>query len=226
MLVYKFGFSFGNIGARFDSRYRFVKHGGLLWSLMSGDRSFISKDTVALLSQNRDGSLLGYWGCTLAWFSALMYGLVRLFLCSFLDVWSTLSIFQILPCLGSIVAAVLYAQHVGWPTSAQRSVCGFLGVMALLVGRKIHVWTILCSDSHHSLSRAFSIGFFELSSFFFSAVAGILVFPSCDTLDSTGCSSFFSSSWRSFCRWFGSQLGNIALGWTVFSRVSMDWADV
>ena len=170
-------FPFGYSGLRFsDSRYRFLTNGGLLWSLMSGDRSFIPKDTTKLLRKTGTAHFLAISGMHIGLVSALVYGLVRLLCIPFL-MFGARSTFRILPCLGAIVASILYAQHVGWPTSAQRSVCMvFFGVLALLVGRKVHVWTVLmltaCIILYREPSQLDSLSF-RLS---FSAVAGIIWF--------------------------------------------------
>ena len=170
-------FPFGSTARRFsDSTYRFVDHGGLLWSLMSGNRDFVSKDTIELLRKTGTAHFLAISGMHIGLVSALVYGMVRI-ACVPLLMLGLLSTFRVLPCLGAMIAAVTYADHVGWPTSAQRSVCMvFFGVVALLVGRKVHIWTILaltaCIILYREPSQLDSLSF-RLS---FSAVAGIIWF--------------------------------------------------
>ena len=170
-------FPFGGTGAEFsNTHYRFVEHGGLLWSLLSGDRSFISKETVELLRKTGTAHFLAISGMHIGLISALVYGVARL-LCVPLLTLGFLSAFRIIPSLGAILAAVCYADQVGWPTSAQRSVCMVVfGILALLSGRKIHFWTILtltaCIILYREPSQIDSLSF-RLS---FSAVAGIIWF--------------------------------------------------
>ena len=204
-------FPFGDLKSTFvDSPYRFVKHGGLLWSLMSGDRSFIPKDTVVLLRKTGTAHFLAISGMHIGLISTLVYGLVRL-ICSPLLLWGFISTFRLLPCLGAIVSAVLYAEHVGWPISSQRSVCMVsFAILAVLVGRKIHPWTILaltaCILLYKEPSQLDSLSF-RLS---FSAVAGILWFaPRVIRLIPLDAHSIFHRIGGAFAISLGASLGTL-----------------
>jgi competence protein ComEC len=157
-----------------SSRYPFVEHGGLLWSLMSGERAFIDQDTVELMRRTGTAHFLAISGMHIGFVSLLVYSLMRVF-CIPLLLLDRTFLFRVIPYLCSILVAIGYAQHVGWPTSAQRSVCMVIfASCAMMLGRRIHIWTILSCTAflvvYKEPSQWDSLGF-RLS---FSAVAGIV----------------------------------------------------
>lgn len=160
----------------FSSPYQFVSHGGLLWSLMSGDRRFIPKETTELLRRTGTSHFLAISGMHIGFVSLLVFGIVRVFSVPLLWIrWN--SLFRIIPYVCSVGVAFLYAEHVGWPASAQRSVCMVVfSAVAMLLGRKIHIWTVLLCAAmlvvYREPAQWDSLGF-RLS---FCAVGGIVWF--------------------------------------------------
>ncbi|MAA79345.1 MAG: hypothetical protein CL916_08800 [Deltaproteobacteria bacterium] len=194
----------------FDSKYQFVQNGGLLWSLMSGNRDFISEDTIDLLRKTGTAHFLAISGMHIGLVSAIVYGMARILCIPFL-MFGLLSMFRILPCFGAMTAAVLYANHVGWPTSAQRSVCMvFFCMMALLFGKKVHFWTILaltaCIIIYIEPSQLDSLSF-RLS---FSAVSGIIWFsPRVNRLIPLDAHPLFHRIGAAFAVSLGASLGTL-----------------
>ena len=219
-------FSFGDHEPKFvDSSYQFVHHGGLLWSLMSGDRRFIAPDTIQILRNTGTAHFLAISGMHIGLVSALMYGVIRVLCIPFLW-WNWTTLFRFLPCVGAVCAAFFYADHVGWPTSAQRSVCMVvLGMLAIFWGRRVHVWTILvltaCVIVYLEPSQLDSLSF-RLS---FSAVAGIVWFaPRVTRLIPLDASPIFHRMGGSLAVSLGASLGTFP--WVCFYFQEFPWVGV
>lgn len=216
-------FSFGDNKPLFaESSYRFVEHGGMLWSLMSGDRRFINKETVLLLRNTGTAHFLAISGMHIGLVSALMYGCTRILCIPFLW-WNFYLTFRFVPCVVAIGAAIGYANHVGWPTSAQRSVCMVgLFFLAFIVGRKEHIWTILLLTAsiivYREPSQLDSLSF-RLS---FSAVAGIVWFvPRVTRLIPLDAHPIYHRIGGAFAISFGASLGTFP--WVCFYFQEFPW---
>ena len=198
-----------------DARFRFVEHGGLLWSLMSGERSFIQPETKKLLQRTGTAHFLAISGMHIGLVSLLVFGVLRS-VCVIFLIFNMNIFFRLFPYVGSIASAYWYASSVGWPTSAQRSVIMiFFVTLAMLLGRKVHVWTILALTAFLVLYREpaqwDTLGF-RLS---FSAVAGIVwISPRIIRLIPLDAHPLIHKMGNSFAVSFGASIGTLPwMGW-------------
>ncbi|MEC7985822.1 MAG: ComEC/Rec2 family competence protein, partial [Myxococcota bacterium] len=146
----------------------------MLWSLMSGEREWIAEDTKKLLQDTGTAHYLAISGMHIGFVALLVYGIARGLVIPLLWLqWWRLALW--IPYICSCSAAIGYANHVGWPASAQRSVIFVLAAsLAMVSGRSLHPWTILLFAAAYILdmepAHLDTLGY-QLS---FVSVAGIL----------------------------------------------------
>ena len=152
-----------------------AKHGGLMWSLATGERTFIASHTKHLLKQTGTSHLLAISGMHIAIVAGMTFVLVRYLFCFLLF----RGFFQLASWLSTGCALAicwLYGSRVGWPPSAQRAtIMVSIGLLALQFGRKPDPWLLLSVAATIVLywepAQFNQLGFLMS----FSAVAGILL---------------------------------------------------
>ncbi len=159
-----------------------LNHGGILWALLSGDKSDIDSNTKTVMQETGTSHLLAISGMHIGLVSACTYGLIHWLLgwIVLVEKWQQYGLgrwIQRVALLGSMVVACVYGQQVGWPASAQRAV---LMVCIFCLGKFVElsfsVWDVLGLAAVMMVwmepSLLHDLGF-QLS---FSAVAGIAMF--------------------------------------------------
>ncbi len=161
---------------------RELRHGGILWALLSGDKSAIDSNTKTVMQQTGTSHLLAISGMHIGLVSACAYGVIHWLLgwVVLMERWEQYGLgrwTKRAALLVSMVVACLYGQQVGWPASAQRAVlmvCIFC--MGKFVELSFSVWDVLGLAAVMMVwmepSLLHDLGF-QLS---FSAVAGIALF--------------------------------------------------
>ena len=151
----------------------YATYGGIIWALVSGDKSGIDKDTKQLMRNTGTSHLLAISGMHIGLLAVFAYGVVHTLLgwLAFVDCGHWV---QRIALCASILAAWLYGMQVGWPASAQRAV---LMVSLFSMGKMWEVdfslWSVLGLSAMVMMSTqpdlVYDLGF-QLS---YAAVIGI-----------------------------------------------------
>ena len=104
-----------------------LNYGGVLWALISGDKSGINSDLKRRLQETGTSHLLAISGMHIGLVAACIYAvLYRLLgwtiLLDRFERWRFGTWVNRLALFGSMIAAIAYGHQVGWPASAQRAV--------------------------------------------------------------------------------------------------------
>lgn len=157
----------------YPTQLAWTTHGGIIWALISGDKSGISQESKRLMRNTGTSHLLAISGMHIGLLAMFGYGVVHILFgwgaFMGLGVWV-----HRVALVVSIVVAWLYGAQVGWPASAQRAV---LMITIFSFGKlwemEISLWSVLGIAIVVMLSiqpdLVYDLGF-QLS---FSAVAGI-----------------------------------------------------
>lgn len=154
-------------------RLNYLEHGGIIWALVSGDKSMISKESKQLMRNTGTSHLLAISGMHIGLLAVFTYGLVHM-LCGWLVFLNCGDWVQRIALCASIAAAWFYGVQVGWPASAQRAV---LMISLFSFGKMWEIdfslWSVLGMSAIVMLSMQpeliYDLGF-QLS---YSAVMGI-----------------------------------------------------
>lgn len=120
-----------------------LRHGGLLYSLATGNRRHVSADTAALLQATGTGHLLAISGLHVGLLAGL--GLLSVQLgARLVGVGVASPTVRWVASLVGVGLACAYANDVGWPTSARRAVVMVaMAALARGMGRRLKPWTLL-----------------------------------------------------------------------------------
>ena len=159
----------------FNTPFVDAEHGGLMWSLATGEREFIAAETKHLLKQTGTSHLLAISGLHIAIVAGMAFVALRYIFC-FLLFRGYFQLSGWLSTGGAIAVCYMYGCRVGWPPSAQRAtIMVSIGLLALQFGRKTDPWLLLSVAATIVLywepAQFNQVGFLMS----FSAVSGILV---------------------------------------------------
>jgi len=205
-----------------------LKHGGVLWALISGDKSGIDSTTKNILRQTGTSHLLAISGMHIGLMATFTYWIIHSFLgwLVWIDRFERLNIgpwIKKVALLSSMIVSTWYGHQVGWPASAQRAV---VMVSIFCIGKGLELsfslWDVLGLTAMLMLMKEPSLMHdlgFQLS---FSAVVGIGLFGSlAHRLTSKSQSNLTNGVIVSIGMTIGATIGTIPLCAWVFQAIPL-----
>ena len=198
-------------------RLNYLSHGGIIWALVSGDKSGISTDSKELMRNTGTSHLLAISGMHIGLLALFAYAVVHIVLgwLAFVNVGHWV---QRLALCASVLAAWFYGEQVGWPASAQRAVWMIsLFSLGKMWEVDFSLWSVLGISAMMMLSMQpeliYDLGF-QLS---YSAVIGIggMLGLSTDWI-AERCTGWQKIIWMSMVVSMGASLGTLPLCALVF----------
>ena len=205
-----------------------LKHGGVLWALISGDKSGIDSNTKNMLRKTGTSHLLAISGMHIGLMATFTYWVIHTLLgwMVWVDRFERCNIgswVKRVALLSSMIVSIWYGHQVGWPASAQRAV---VMVSIFCVGKGMELsfslWDVLGLTATLMLikepSLIHDLGF-QLS---FSAVAGIGLFGSmAHRLTSKSQSDLMNGVILSIGMTIGATLGTIPICAWIFQSIPL-----
>jgi competence protein ComEC len=156
-------------------RFSFAANGGLLWALVSGDRSHIPETDVQTMRNSGVSHLLAISGMHIGLVAGMAWLAMRA-ICTPLVFSGHIRMALWIPATVAVLAAGAYGDLVGWPPSAQRAAIMVAAAsLAQCFGRRADPWNLLgtsCGLILLSEPAEFNSLGFQLS---FTAISGILL---------------------------------------------------